>query len=180
MMQMETVPERVAFVAEQQKRLIPPPMPTGRRLVIFHDGVSPEKAAALLRQASDSAVVSVAEEASFGAAIRSASAADSIVVLNRFPVAAIGGGMQRATALATALQAHAEVADSRPEFWLFAIDGPPWIDDAASTWGMKAIGADASTFDGSGIKLAVLDTGIDLGHPRSDRPLDRDRKLRRR
>jgi subtilisin family serine protease len=37
---------------------------------------------------------------------------------------------------------------------------------AASTtaWGISAVKADVSTFDGSGVTVAVLDTGIDAGH----------------
>jgi subtilisin len=33
------------------------------------------------------------------------------------------------------------------------------------TWGLVACKVPGSTFDGSGIKVAVLDTGFDLGHP---------------
>jgi len=36
---------------------------------------------------------------------------------------------------------------------------------AGPTWGVDAVGATASPFTGKGIKVAVLDTGIDAGHP---------------
>lgn len=36
---------------------------------------------------------------------------------------------------------------------------------AASTWGVKAVGADKSPFDGAGVTVSVLDTGIDSAHP---------------
>jgi subtilisin family serine protease len=36
---------------------------------------------------------------------------------------------------------------------------------AGVTWGLKACKVPPSTFNGTGIKVAVLDTGFDLGHP---------------
>ncbi len=35
---------------------------------------------------------------------------------------------------------------------------------AATAWGLEAVGADASPFDGAGARIAVLDTGIDETH----------------
>lgn len=58
------------------------------------------------------------------------------------------------------------------------VDGAPGLERAdprsgvvrvasenVSTWGIQAVRADLSTYSGRGIKLAVLDTGFDLGHP---------------
>lgn len=36
---------------------------------------------------------------------------------------------------------------------------------AGATWGAHAVGADASPYTGKGIRIAVLDTGLDLSHP---------------
>lgn len=38
-------------------------------------------------------------------------------------------------------------------------------DETGPTWGIRAVGADRSLSDGAGVRVAVLDTGIDAAHP---------------
>ncbi len=42
---------------------------------------------------------------------------------------------------------------------------PGFEDDARFTWGLQALGVPRSTMTGRGVRVAVLDTGIDAGHP---------------
>ena len=37
-------------------------------------------------------------------------------------------------------------------------------EDSRVAWGIQAVGADSSPFDGTGITVAILDTGIDIDH----------------
>jgi subtilisin family serine protease len=42
---------------------------------------------------------------------------------------------------------------------------PMLIDQSALTWGLHVTGVAQSAFSGRGVRVAVLDTGMDLGHP---------------
>ncbi len=42
---------------------------------------------------------------------------------------------------------------------------PAFQDTAAATWGVQAVRATTSPFTGRGVRVAVLDTGLDLAHP---------------
>jgi len=53
---------------------------------------------------------------------------------------------------------------------LGSLPGAEMVDEVSATavgatWGLRACRVPQSTFDGNGIKAAVLDTGFDLGHP---------------
>lgn len=45
------------------------------------------------------------------------------------------------------------------------IDDEPILEPSAATWGIEAVRAHESPFDGNGITIACLDTGIDPNHP---------------
>lgn len=66
--------------------------------------------------------------------------------------------------IAATLAALDEVEDHLPEFYAFADQATGYVN-GADTWGRKATGASTSTYTGTGIRVAVLDTGIDLKHP---------------
>jgi subtilisin len=70
---------------------------------------------------------------------------------------------------AAAADAAAPLLAVEEERVLYAIGAPaavgPWTDDAQGTWGVHATRAETSVFDGSGIRVAILDTGLDFGHP---------------
>jgi subtilisin family serine protease len=42
---------------------------------------------------------------------------------------------------------------------------PPYADDDAFAWGLRAVGADQTERGGANVKVAVLDTGLDFAHP---------------
>ncbi|MFF8619246.1 S8 family serine peptidase [Streptomyces sp. NPDC015350] len=46
-----------------------------------------------------------------------------------------------------------------------AADQGPALDEQTTTWGLQAIRANASGLTGRGVRIAVLDTGVDTDHP---------------
>jgi subtilisin family serine protease len=117
------------------------------------------------------------------------------VYLSEINVAVVSGSAFREMGSAGVLSAEADggaIASVEPEYFVFASnadylrgfaraaqviaedlaakppqDQPEELEPEVlgATWGLVATKAHASQFSGSGIKVAVLDTGFDLGHP---------------
>lgn len=57
------------------------------------------------------------------------------------------------------------IARAMPLKLIKPVPGPEAAAAAQPTWGVTAVGAVASPFTGAGVKVAILDTGIDAAHP---------------
>ena len=67
--------------------------------------------------------------------------------------------------IAQALMEQPGVTDHYPEFYAFPDAIPRYCDTVTDTWGRQAIGIPGTNYSGHGIRVAVLDTGIDVDHP---------------
>ena len=152
------------------------PRPTGGILVALHPD-DPDRQARALERAMGRAPGPAGARAPRAVGCEALGAVDArlceeALLLAGYDVAVIP---PRAVSrdLAAVLGAEDAVAEARPEFFLFALGGtaaapPPddgLEDSAERTWGVAALGAGLSSLAGAGVSVAVLDTGIDAGHP---------------
>lgn len=164
------------------------PAKTGRFLVTFKQGAA-NAAIKLLKARSGLRMANARDFTGQAVDFSAAGDADGIV----FPeigVALITGQAMSSRGLSAQAMADAAgpVQSVDPEFFMFATDVDPAeylrgfmaatkaisadlaaIDVvtqvAGVTWGLNACRVPLSAFNGTGIRVAVLDTGFDLGHP---------------
>ncbi len=133
------------------------PQPTGGLIVTFREGVGHDRQEICLARAAGAEVHTLDPMTEAPRAMP-----DALAML--LGDAGIGFVSEACEAAAReALAADDAVEEVRPEFWMFALDR--FEDRPDLTWGLQAVGAAASPFTGAGVKLCVLDTGLDLGHP---------------
>lgn len=138
------------------------PQPTGGLIVTFEEGCAARDGEGLLRDVVGAEVHAYGDAADGAPDLGGAWAAVYLVGMGIAFVSEAPGGPDVARIRAR-LAADARVAEVRPEFWLYTLE--TFADQATATWGVAATGAGESRFTGRGVKLAVLDTGIDAGHP---------------
>lgn len=138
---------------------------TGRYLVLLE----PDSAAAGARTMNQVAGLRLATTAD-AAAIGEFEHPDGIV-LHELGVAVVTADPDQAMGLRTAAAEVGPIAIVEAERVVRAI-GPAApvtdstaADEATLTWGLQAIGAELGGATGAGVRVAVLDTGLDLQHP---------------
>jgi subtilisin len=140
----------------------PSPQPTGRTLVLFRRGADLSTVGTRIDKTVGIKTLDVREFATAPAEMGTTIDKGSAVFVPRFRVAVLPATV---SARAAVLNTADDVEQARPEFYMFAIGAPPFADTDQFTWGLIATGADRSAYGGRGIRVAVLDTGLDLEHP---------------
>ncbi|WP_299772520.1 S8 family serine peptidase [uncultured Tateyamaria sp.] len=138
------------------------PRETGGSIVLFKPDVDLSTQQSILASLSGADVQTFASRA--GRLPESADEAPAIVLENvniGFISAQVGA--EQSESIRANLMDDDRVLSVRPELYLFALKTIQ--DDDQKTWGVDAVGAWASRYTGAGIKVAVLDTGLDLQHP---------------
>ncbi|UYO94595.1 S8 family serine peptidase [Pollutimonas sp. M17] len=138
---------------------------TGRYLVLLCKDTPQDG----LRKLSEATGVSISSAASAGRQGRSGPPGPQCaIVFDRIGVALVhcapdSPGLQAMQSL----QDGTAILAIEPERTVHAIAMTPsaGIDETTATWGVQAVGAQLSAQAGEGVRLAVLDTGIDAGHP---------------
>jgi subtilisin family serine protease len=91
------------------------------------------------------------------------------LVLRELGVALVSADPDQVTALAAATDRPGPIAVVEPERVVRAIAAPAEsataVDETTVTWGLQAVRAPDSAATGAGVRVAVLDTGLDLTHP---------------
>jgi subtilisin len=141
---------------------------TGRQLVLLKEGTG-RAGAEILRNATG---LRMGVSSDFDGSVRQTHLAPGEGMLfERLGAAVLHGDPDQARALAN--RADAQTLLVEPERYVRAsglADGatattPPLADTTLATWGLQATRILSSRYAGRGIRVAILDTGVDLQHP---------------
>jgi subtilisin len=146
---------------------------TGRHLVLLREGLGRSGAQTLQNAGGLRMGVSADNE---GAAAGSQVRPGEGVLFHHLGAALVHADGDQLAALGR--QTGVELVAIEPERWVVAIQlasdgvspggipgGSGAVDEASDTWGLQTTRVTVSRFSGRGVRVAVLDTGLDLGHP---------------
>lgn len=141
---------------------------TGRYLVLLRKD-KPEHGIQRLAALSNMQVLSAQDDEQLGAATLPPQCA---VVFHSIGVMLVRCAPEQQPSLRSLVTAEdSPILAVEPERSVRALarvqDDPPRADPAADelTWGVRAVGAALSPYSGEGVRIAILDTGLDLEHP---------------
>lgn len=150
------------------------PQTTGRSVVVLADDVRGDRDAMTATLRSLAGVTSVVRAADYreGAPDPGDPTAGEAIAFDALGLAVVARDPAAlAASVASAQAPEGQIVAVEPERVMRAIsvEGPAaaarFVDDAAFTWGLRATGIDATGATGSAVRVAVLDTGLDIDHP---------------
>ena len=151
------------------------PQTTGRSVVVFSDDVRGDRDAIAATLRSLTAITNIVGPDDYmeGALDLSDAATAEAITFDALGLAVVARDPDALTAsVGAAAGGSAGILTVEPERVMRAIaekEAPAgaaqFTDDDAFTWGLRATGVDESAATGSEIRVAVLDTGLDLEHP---------------
>lgn len=137
-----------------------------RYLILFADGVTDEGPRAI-RNLAGLTMIRAVETGDVAAATVAVADSDG-VWWEGLGVAALRADPDQLEALLRAVAEHGPIAVVERQRRVYAIAAPaPAAEptDTELTWGLQSVGVTDSEATGAGIRVAVLDTGFDVGHP---------------
>ncbi|OUS88234.1 S8 family serine peptidase [Rhodococcus sp. NCIMB 12038] len=152
------------------------PEVTGSHVVVFSEGGNRTDAAQTLRTIAGLSEVARSTEFESSAVDLSETREVEAIVFDELGIAVVTADADQLAALqAAAADDDVPVLSVEPELMHYALSvgtDPRLLAEAASfsdtadlTWGLHATNVSASACSGFGVKVAVLDTGLDLTHP---------------
>jgi subtilisin family serine protease len=140
---------------------------TGRYLILLEEGAGDEGIREMTRIAGLRCANTADLAGSSGASVFAQS--DGLLYYD-LGVAVVTAAADQVEALTRAIGEPGPIAMVESERTVFALESAPAatateVDESTLTWGLQAIGAADSSATGSGVRVAVLDTGFATQHP---------------
>ncbi len=170
-------PDRPSDEQRQQERSQPQlgtAQTTGRYLVVFADTDGDPRP--LLQSVTGLTHVASSRDFDDQRVDTSETAEADATIFAELGIAVVTVDPEQLGALQTAAEARGAIVATAPELIHHVLTSPVgggtrepaeprWRDNDRLTWGLQAVNAATSSYSGRGVKVAVLDTGLDATHP---------------